>query len=544
MTWIDTLAATMRRLSIATVVVHGLLAGLAAGLIAQSPPSSRPCDEITAACKAAGFTQGSVNTGTGLQLDCVIPIMQGIAQPPEAARPLPQIAAPIVAACRTLHPDFGQRPLSVAGPPLAGSSTAAIASTIGTVDTSGEHPPGVAEEAHRTPAPEKIPGIPTAASDQLVYDATLNVYWLANGNLAAKQTFGVSGINNSGSMDYATAIRWVQAMNASSGGTGYLGHNNWQLPTTPVTDPSCDRTGTQGESFGFHCAASALGSLYYRSLRLKEPNAAVQVSSSSIGPFTNFQPYLYWSSSAAANPTNGFVSFSFNTGFQGANVGRNHLYVLPMFKSKRGGATSTSTGGGLQVDPDGQTVYDPMSQVTWLADANLAAKQTFGVTGITADGSMDHNTAVSWIAAMNKADGGRGYLGHTQWRLPDTGPSDPSCSQGGTTGLGCTGSQMGALYYKQLGLLPGTPVVATPDVKVGSFHNIQPYLYWACEAPGVRSACQATGPASNFEWNFSFGNGFEGTNLVGNYLYVIVYFPAPPRPSHRGLLPLPPSGGS
>jgi hypothetical protein len=33
------------------------------------------------------------------------------------------------------------------------------------------------------------------------------------------------------------------------------------------------------------------------------------------GPFGNFQPYLYWSKSAAADPKQGFVSFPFNTGF-------------------------------------------------------------------------------------------------------------------------------------------------------------------------------------------------------------------------------------
>jgi len=35
----------------------------------------------------------------------------------------------------------------------------------------------------------------------------------------------------------------------------------------------------------------------------------------------------------------------------------------------------------------------------------------------------------------------------------------------------------------------------------------------------------ANGPAAGFEWNFSFGNGFQGTNLVGNNLYVMVLLP-------------------
>ena len=35
-------------------------------------------------------------------------------------------------------------------------------------------------------------------------------------------------------MDYATAVRWVEAMNTLDHGAGYLGHNNWQLPTAPT----------------------------------------------------------------------------------------------------------------------------------------------------------------------------------------------------------------------------------------------------------------------------------------------------------------------
>ena len=245
-----------------------------------------------------------------------------------------------------------------------------------------------------------------------------------------------------------------------------------------------------------------------------------------MGPFTDFQPYLYWSGSAAADPLQGFVSFSFNTGFQGANVTLNYLYVLPMIKSKLAG-TPPAAGTGLEVNPGGQTVYDPVAQVTWLADANLAAKQTFGVGGINPDGSMDHATAVQWVAAMNRADRGHGYLGQTNWQLPETVRPDPSCSIGaeGTTGYDCTGSPMGELFYKQLGLRRGESVVAVPDVKVGPFHNIQPYLYWACEAQTAASPCQTGGPADGFEWNFSFGNGFQGTNLLANDLYVIVYYP-------------------
>jgi hypothetical protein len=449
------------------------------------------CEQIRAACKDAGFVQGG-GPRDGIVLACFNPIVQGTPQPKAATLPLPHVSTEMVNACR------------------GGGGAIATA------------PAAAAENS----APANAPLAP-AADGQTVYDRTLNVTWLADGNLASKQTFGVSNINKSGSMDYATAVVWVEELNKSNNGAGYLGHNDWQLPTAPEKDPSCARTGRNGESFGFNCSGSALGSLYYASLGLREPNAAVRVPASKVGAFSDFQPYLYWSGSAAADPKQGFVSFSFDSGFQGANVPLNYLYVLPMIKGKLPGALPAS-GEGLQVSADGKTVYDPATQITWLADANLAATETFGVAGINADGSMEHATAVAWIAAMNAANQGRGYLGQTNWELPETGPADPSCSMKGTTGFDCTGSAMGELFYKQLGRRRGESVAAVPDVSVGPFHDIQPYLYWACEAATAASPCEANGPAENFEWNFSFGNGFQGTNLLGNDLYVMVYYPGPP----------------
>jgi len=443
------------------------------------------CEQIKTACRNAGFVQGG-GPRDGLLLACFNPIVQGTARPRAASIPLPAINAQLVNACRS------------------GNDAAPVA------------------------APASVPLVP-AADGQTIYDPNLKVTWLADANLAGTQTFGVSNINKGGSMDYATAVRWVEAMNTLDHGAGYLGHNNWQLPTAPAEDHTCARTGRHGESFGFHCFGSALGSLYYGSLGLREPDTAVRMPADTVGPFHDFQPYLYWSGSPPADPKQGFVSFSFNSGFQGANVTLNYLYVLVMIKGKLPG-TPPATGKGLEVNPGGQTVYDPVAQVTWLADANLAAKQTFGVAGINPDGSMEHAAAVQWVGAMNNADQGRGYLGQRNWQMPETVGPDPSCSirTNGTTGYDCTASPMGELFYKQLGLRRGESVVAAPDVKVGPFHDIQPYLYWACEAETAASVCQTAGPADGFEWNFSFGNGFEGTNLLLNDLYVMVYYPGSP----------------
>src|SRR5271165_3401223 len=116
-----------------------------------------------------------------------------------------------------------------------------------------------------------------------VYDSANNITWLANGNLPAMNRFGLplcNGsqigqqicVNASGSMNYNAAAAWVAAMNAAN----YLGHSDWQLPTTPVTDKNCGKVGPTGGSFGFGCTAGALDSLY-NGLGLKPPNTAVAI---------------------------------------------------------------------------------------------------------------------------------------------------------------------------------------------------------------------------------------------------------------------------
>jgi len=85
-----------------------------------------------------------------------------------------------------------------------------------------------------------------------------------------------------------------------------------------------------------------------------------------------------------------------------------------------------------------------------------------------------------------------------------------------------------------LHLAQGTPAVLTPNVTTGGFSHLQPYLYWSCAAAeGSNVLCQSAPPAPNFGWSFSFGNGFQGTDLQANNLYVMVYYPDPPPAQHR-----------
>lgn len=384
---------------------------------------------------------------------------------------------------------------------------------------------------------------------QTVYDTHLSVRWLANANLAGTDegrtiasSSGITTITPGGSMSFDTAMQWLGALNGVyglRGGAGYLGHNDWTLPTMPLfplLDNSC--TSQKLNSFGYGCTGSDLGSLFNlkRSLGLQYPDTAVPIPDKTVGPFHNFQPYLYWSNTGDLDGS-GWHTFSFSTGDAGSNIDKHYMYVLPMIKGNPFGTVANDNN--LHASADGQTVYDPRMDITWLADADLARTQTFGaqcanyepsdkpdffppgIPCIDADGAMTHETALHWIDGMNKYSGpsGVGWLGQTEWKLP----ADPALCGG----FGCTDTPMGELYYIQLHLSQGTPVVTTPGI-VGPFNHVQPYLYWNCGASNTRPPCQNPFNVVGFGGSFSLGNGFQGSDVTGNDLYVTVYFPQSP----------------
>ena len=175
----------------------------------------------------------------------------------------------------------------------------------------------------------------------------------------------------------------------------------------------------------------------------------------------------------------------------------------------------------------GQAYYDDVLDITWLQDANLADSNSFGVGGVIASGRMNWNTANSWITAMN-ADGGTGYLGFNDWRLPTLSPVSGGAtfnvafSNNGTTdiGYGATDigwqtsavpsafvSEMGYMYYANLANLgsctpnnasPGLCSVTQPGsglIRTEPFQNVQKHAYWSEEF------------AQNRAWIFGFFDG-------------------------------------
>ena len=138
----------MRKIPISIATLCMLVLGLAVPLSAQPAPDRGPCEQITAACQGAGFTPGGARTGTGLQADCIVPIMQGEPQPRQARNPLPQVDPQLVADCKASNPRFGRgnappsaapAQASPASPPPCASSDDTIPSGLAVVLPSGRY---------------------------------------------------------------------------------------------------------------------------------------------------------------------------------------------------------------------------------------------------------------------------------------------------------------------------------------------------------------------------------------------------------------------
>ena len=148
----------------------------------------------------------------------------------------------------------------------------------------------------------------------------------------------------------------------------------------------------------------------------------------------------------------------------------------------------------LQARLGGQAVYDTGMNITWLANANLG-------------GQMNWDAAQGWIAGLNAAN----HLGFHDWRLPATLQPDASCDTQSATrsaGYHCTGSEMGHLFYVELGGLPAQSINATHNASFGLFQNFQDYSYWS----GTEYAQDA-----NLAWNFLFNGGTQHASYLSGF---------------------------
>ena len=135
-------------------------------------------------------------------------------------------------------------------------------------------------------------------------------------------------------------------------------------------------------------------------------------------------------------------------------------------------------------------VYDTDLNITWLRNANVNGPQTW-------------NQANAWATALTV-----GAI--SGWRLPSTLQPDASCSFSGpleptgtaSHGNGCSGSEMGHLWYTELGNIAGVLWFTGP------FMGLQTN-YWS----STKYAHQ-----TDFSWYFSANWGFQTIAPQGIYM--------------------------
>lgn len=206
-------------------------------------------------------------------------------------------------------------------------------------------------------------------------------------------------------------------------------------------------------------------------------------------------------------------------------------------------ACTLNTAQAALIDTGDGLIFDSTLNINWLANANLARTERFGIgewdastgTGIRADGAMTWATALKWIDNMNAAN----YLGYNDWRLPTISPINGSSnyvytpafdgtadrgyniSAPGTTYAGSINNEMAHLYYNSLGNIALCSAASTTDcitqpffglLNKGPFTSLDAGRYWT----NVQSTDNAL---RSFDFNFEHGN--QGTGFSGNLQFAM-----------------------
>jgi hypothetical protein len=169
-------------------------------------------------------------------------------------------------------------------------------------------------------------------------------------------------------------------------------------------------------------------------------------------------------------------------------------------------ATLTTIGTATYGGSDYKLIYDddaPMGAITWLDYSN---------------GLGDWQDQVDWTAGLNTV----GVLTYNlnadvaiwtggDWRLPSTVDGPWVYGYDGTTtaGYNITSSEMGHLYYEELGNLGWRATDGTSPqpgwglVNTGDFDNLSSYWYWS----GTEYAIYP-----GIAWDFIFDNGYQNVD--------------------------------
>jgi hypothetical protein len=199
-------------------------------------------------------------------------------------------------------------------------------------------------------------------------------------------------------------------------------------------------------------------------------------------------------------------------------------------------ACNISTAQAALIDYGNGLIYDDILDISWLADANLAATNVFGVAGVAEDGTMTWDTGFDWIAALNS----NAYMGYTGWRMPTVDPVNGvnfeyTISYDGSTDRGfnntSTANELSHLFYVSLGNLgycttsnatglPQEDCEVTPNGEwglqnTGPFTNMEVFRYWT-------DTENDTNTTRAFDMDFTFGQVGTGGKIGGKHVWALL----------------------
>ena len=228
----------------------------------------------------------------------------------------------------------------------------------------------------------------------LIYDADLDITWLADANYAM-----TSGYDADGRMSWSAALVWAQQLN-------YAGFTNWRLPTTLDPDPSCvERESIKGP-YLYDCSGSEMGHLFYDEL---EGVPDIPNNYATFGPnlalFSNLQRYNYWSATEAVSGSvfpsctvNCVWDFDYKNGVQTGYPENNSFYVLAVHDGDIGQSPPISLSS---LTISGPTSVNESSNGQYIARANWSNGSTSTVTN---SANWNENSPYATIGTQN------GYL--------------------------------------------------------------------------------------------------------------------------------------
>lgn len=172
---------------------------------------------------------------------------------------------------------------------------------------------------------------------------------------------------------------------------------------------------------------------------------------------------------------------------------------------------TANLASAVLIDRGSGLIYDTDLDITWMADANYAV-----TSGYDADGLLTYHEADAFVSSLN-------YMGYTKWRLPSSPMIDPTCSYTKDIngyqydyGINCTGSELGHLYYEELGGTAWSSIMDSTDPDLALFSNIESGHYWS----NLLEADNYLAESFHFHFEDNAG-GFQRHHTITQSFYVL-----------------------